>query len=370
MHRIAIRESVETSRARKKIETRISFHGARRGTGGDIDAFFRSAPYRIAARHPRLDQKLRAYYRGKILVLMYHELADDGDDIEAWTVVRKSSFVEQVGYLQDIFDIVSLEHAIERLPFGGDSDRPMAVITFDDGSHGNYDVLLPAVESLCVPVSIFLATGAIETQTPYWFDRLITTLQSDALIAVSIDGCGDGWYEINRRRGPRNWNEIERLLVDLKRLNPDAREEIVDQIVSQLPQPPRSRYKLRPFSVEQVRVLARHPLIHLGAHSHCHNILVQLNEVQIDASVRRCKQLIRQWTGSWPKYFCYPNGDYDERVAVAVRRHGFRCGLATIPKPWEKTDSLFAIPRIGVGRYDSLDRFRIKLLGGLKKTVL
>lgn len=333
------------------------------------DPPFRRIPYKLASYNPLLERKLRERFRRKVLVLMYHEIAEDDDDIEAWTVVTRSSFIEQVEYLRRVFDIVSLGEAIDRVQ-AGDTEKPMAVLTFDDGSRGNHDVLLPIVESMRVPVTIFLATGAIESQTPYWYDRLIMAVQGNRLITVDLRDARLGRYEINRHKGARNWNEIERLLSDLKTLDPDSRQQVVDNIVSQLPPTSGAHYTLAPFSESHVRAVARSRFVTLGAHSHCHNILTQLSEAQVDESIRRCKQLMKAWTGVLPEFFCYPNGDHNDVVISVVAKHGFRCAVGTHPRPWTKDDSLFSIPRIGVGRYDSIERFKIKLVGGLAASIL
>ena len=50
----------------------------------------KSTVYRILSQKPLLAYARKTKLRHKVVVLMYHEIADDADEIEAWTVVRKN----------------------------------------------------------------------------------------------------------------------------------------------------------------------------------------------------------------------------------------------------------------------------------------
>jgi len=324
--------------------------------------------YKSVAREPFLRRWQKARLPGQTIVLTYHELAEDRQDIDAWTVVGQGAFIEQVNYLRRHFDVVSLDEAVKRMGRGGNSEAPMAVITFDDGDSGNHRVLLPLVRRMNLPVTIFVATRQVEEQTGYWFDRLINAVQRKEEINLDLKNRGLGEYAINRGRGRDNWNEIERLLVDLKNLSPEIRIETCEHIVRELGPGTQDGFaQIRPLTIAQLQELAACPLVTIGAHSHCHNILTQLPADEIRESVVRSKQLLESWTGRTVDHFAYPNGDHDDTVARIVREAGFKSAVATTPRPWRRTDSLFAIPRVSIGRYDTPERFRINLIGGVRQ---
>lgn len=297
---------------------------------------------------------------------MYHELAGDGDDVEAWTVVRRRNFVQQMDYLRTKFDVVSLSEAIARMAQPKRADRPMAVVTFDDGDRGNREVLLPIIRELGLPVTIFIATRQVQDQQSYWFDRLINALQVDSPVTVSLTGALPDTYVVNETRGARNWSRINQLLVALKKLEPKMREYAVDSIIENIGRQRLRPYRIVPLAMSDIKALAECSLVTIGAHSHCHNILTQLDRDAVLASAVRSKELLESWTGQTVNYFAYPNGDFNEEVMATVAAAGFEAAVTTLPRPWNRGDRLLALPRIGIGRYDSLDVFKIKLVGGIR----
>lgn len=322
--------------------------------------------YKIIASEPILNYLRKTRLNNNIIVLMYHEVAEDDADIEAWTVVKKSDFIRQMEYLAKYFNIVSLQDALNQInrPFTNGDGKPSAVITFDDGYAKNYQALLPIVKSMNIPVTIFVATKAVQDGKLYWYDRLINALQGCNPIELNLSHLSLGNYQINYCRGPENWREIERLLSDLKTLSPDIREDTVEKILKDLNDRQKMNvYPLLSLAIQQLQKLAQCPLITIGAHSHCHNILTQLSDDEIRKSIKASKQLLETWIGRPVQYFAYPNGNYNDNVINILKESGFECALTTVAKPWDNHELPFTIPRFGVGRYDSIDYFKIKVSG-------
>lgn len=328
----------------------------------------RDAAYGALACTPVLEHLGHRRLRGKVVALMYHEIAEDADDIEAWTVVKRGEFVRQMAYLRERFDIVSLAEAIARIGAADHGDKPMAVVTFDDGDSGNRRCLLPVIESLKLPVTIFIATQAVAERTSYWFDRVMNALQRAGKVEIGSTEWFPSRITINKERGAANWKKIQDVLVALKRLEPARREQAVGQLLENLPNSGIG-YQIEPLTVDDVKQLAACPLVTIGAHSHCHNILTQFSHEQAKESISRSRELLKEWTGRPVKYFAYPNGDHSPAVVAAVKSAGFEAAMTVRPGVWTPGDGLFELPRFGVGRYDSFSNFKLKLVGGLRSSV-
>lgn len=310
----------------------------------------------------------RLVVRGRPMVLMYHELAPDRADIDAWTVVRERDFIQQIDYLRRRYRIVPLEELI--CGREGGQGRPRVAITFDDGDAGNFEVLLPLVERLALPVAIFIATGQIEAARPYWFDRVVNSLQLARALELDLRSQGLGVYRVSLARGAGNWLEIQRLLKDIKQQPPDRSDglaERVEELTAGHRDPACAR--IMPLTVEQVRALGRCPFVTIGAHSHCHRLLTRLPMEQARASIEQSRSHLRSWTGQPVDYFAYPSGAWDELLAGLVEDLGFRAAFTTQERLWDPQESRFCIPRMGVGRYDSPQQFRLNLVGGVRSLV-
>lgn len=336
-----------------------------------IKNILKKTAFKAASFEPFLNRMRKTRLQNRTLVLMYHELANDDDPVEAWTIVREGDFNRQMEYLSSYFNIVCLEDALMQMRGGGppESDKPSAVITFDDGYAGNRRVLLPIVESIKVPATIFVASKAVEEGIIYWYDRLINGFQDGGPVVLDLTHLSLGRYHINQYTGHRNWNELGGLIHDLKTLEPDKRESVVEDILNGIEAAPaKGRHKISPLTLDELRELAASPYITIGAHSHCHNLLTQLPDDEVRTSVRRSKELIEGWIGRPVKYFAYPNGNYNGHIIEILKEEGFECALTTEERLWDSSEALHTIPRIGIGRYDTLDYFKIRVNGGLGKT--
>ena len=294
-----------------------------------------------------------------VAVLMYHEIGADHADIDAWQVVREGDFLRQVDALRKRFDIVSLDEALDRRSRGAFASRPMAVLTFDDGDAGNAERLLPIVEREALPVTVYVATGHIEAGRGFWFDRIVNRLQTPGRIDLDLSEFGLGVHAFNMDRGAVNWARIQRLLQSIKSLPPEQCEHVADRIDERLA--PSDHAALLPMTPTQLADLSRCSLVTLGSHSHGHEVMTLLDDAQVRASVVDSLRLIREWTGRDARHFAFPSGFHDRRVEAVIQDMGFASAMGGAVGLWDADASLFAIPRLHVGRYDSLERFEIQL---------
>jgi peptidoglycan/xylan/chitin deacetylase (PgdA/CDA1 family) len=311
----------------------------------------------------------RAAVQG-IAVLMYHDVADESLDVDAWALVRKDMFVRQLEYLREHYDILSLSEALGAMPEASERTRPIAVLTFDDGCTGNLEHVLPAVERLCVPITVFVASGHIRTGEPYWFDRIVNAVQTDTRLSVDLTGFGLKTYEFNDSRGVENWNRIRELLDALKQVDRDVQLAVAAAVETAAQATVRrAPAAFRPLDVNGVAALSRSRWVTIGAHSDCHRILSRLPLDVARESIVTSRSLLREWTGQDVRYFAYPSNTYNPGVVALLAEVGFDAACAGGERIWRQHDSRLLIPRISVGRYDSFDTFRVQLAGGPRQVL-
>ena len=319
---------------------------------------------RCLAWEPLLAFSRASRLRGCVVSLMYHEVLPDSDPIEAWTAVRESAFRAQMRYMKDKFEIVSPDLALERMHDPARNGHPLALITFDDGYRGNRQVVWPIIEELGVPITIFVSTAAVQNQSPYWYDRVIAALFTDRAMEIDLRRCGLRSYRIpDPRRGEARWTRIQQVLADLKCLLPADRENCVEELLHQSSSTRPAREPLKPLSIGDIQAMAPAEHITFGAHTHGHENLTQLAHEKVRETVLRSKTLLELWSGKAVRHFSYPFGEFNPAVAEIVQDCGFASSQATTSGFWRKDDSEYAIPRLGIGRFDSLGSFKARVSG-------
>lgn len=180
-------------------------------------------------------------------------------------------------------------------------------ITFDDGFQSVHDLAFPVLQRLGVPATLYVPTSFIEPPRP-----------------LAWDGT-DEWLgtEFERELMPMSWDGVRELR--------DAGWEI-------------------------------------GAHSHTHPRLTQVDDVQLADELERSRAICAERLGEPCRSIAYPYGDVDARVVAAARSAGFATGAA-LPEAPEHPEPL-AWPRLGVYRYETLSRVKRHCSWTLRKVQL
>jgi peptidoglycan/xylan/chitin deacetylase (PgdA/CDA1 family) len=97
--------------------------------------------------------------RKRIAVLMFHNICDDLPPSDL--VVSTENFREQMKYLKDTCDVISMRELID-IYHNPSADvnyaKTKAVITIDDGYLNNYTNALPVLKDLDLPATVFVTT--------------------------------------------------------------------------------------------------------------------------------------------------------------------------------------------------------------------
>jgi peptidoglycan/xylan/chitin deacetylase (PgdA/CDA1 family) len=171
-----------------------------------------------------------------------------------------------------------------------------------------------------------------------------------------------GKHRFNDAHGARNWARMQALLIAIKSLPPEQCDQLCDEITSRLPAPQHA--VVAPLSQSEVRDLAQDPLVTIGAHSHGHEVLTKINLEMARKSITDSVERLTAWSGTAPEHFAYPAGYHDAPLENLVASMGFASAMSTVSGIWRKADSVYRIPRIAVGRYDQLDKFKVLALWG------
>lgn len=296
------------------------------------------------------------------VVLMYHEVQPDEVTLPAWTVVRESDFKWQMQFLQQHFDVITLDQALERTAGKHVAARPFAVVTFDDGYRGNLDTALPVMETLGLPLTVYVATQAVVEGSLYWYDQIINLLNCCDPVEVDLvlGGRAERFRISNRGSESSRWKEVQRLLSGLKRLNGSARERVVRDIAGRYPLPAATLEMLSP---DQLRTMASSTCLTIGSHTHRHELLDQLKQEEVRETIETAHVHLTQIIGYQPRHFSYPNGNFSNEIQEVVREAGYISAVTTINGAWSGQDDPLMIPRVAIGRFETRTQFRARISG-------
>jgi peptidoglycan/xylan/chitin deacetylase (PgdA/CDA1 family) len=261
-----------------------------------------------------------------VYIFCYHAVVDEPLPIRDWCFLDSSSFRWQMEQLRARFEIVSLSEAA-RLISTNTVDRPLAVVTFDDGFLNFYQCAFPILKELSIPSTVFVATGFVDSDETPWFCRL-----HKAITETSISDLLWRGERLDLRTPSSRALASQRLQQDLKALEHVSLLGELQRVIITLgcnpdePIPSTSPYRM--LSSEHLRELQRSGLVELGAHTVSHTILSKLGREQRKSEIRRSIEAIEGITAAPCTLFAYPNGELDDYGEQDIRT-AFECGITT-----------------------------------------
>ena len=120
---------------------------------------------------------------------------------------------------------------------------------------------------------------------------------------------------------------------------------------------------------DEIRMMAAHPLVTIGAHTVNHRNLKRLSEADARHEIGDVRRILAEKLGEEPRHFAYP---YGYASAVGCREVGFARDAGYVSAVTtrhgvlraEHAGFLHALPRISInGRYQSVAHIRTMLTG-------
>jgi peptidoglycan/xylan/chitin deacetylase (PgdA/CDA1 family) len=288
---------------------------------------------------------------------MYHrvvpcDVAREG--VQAGMYVEPDTFQRHLRFLRDYFSIVPLNE----LPYASErasrrlSTKPLSVLTFDDGWRDFYTYAFPLLQAHHVPATVFLSTDFIGTENFFWTDRLAFLFHQRGYFKKSdVLGQGGKTSVLNKLlslKGPMELR-VDTAIRLLKNYSNEEIERTITTLSSTWglsPHPPGRAL----LSWEEVREMGRSGLITFGSHTASHRILTTLKETEIEQELKKSNQKLLFEKVVDPAFipFSYPNGNYNERIAVMVRDAGYSLAVTTEDGWNHHGSNFFCLRRVSI----------------------
>lgn len=293
----------------------------------------------------------------RYLILMYHRVLPAGHatpPIQAGMYVDPKTFEEHIRYLKQYFRLISFFEKFSTVAAKGktQSGLPDCILTFDDGWRDFHEFAYPILKRNQVPATVFLPTGYIGTNEWFWSDRLAWLLTSPiAPSGQEKHRTRSGNAVLERIAGLRGAYE-ERLEAAIHILK-NRRDGEIEEVIAGLKE--RSNLGTAPnkqvfLTWEEIREMGGSGLVFFGSHTHNHRILVHLTEEEVEEELVLSKETLIREGAVDPSFvpFCYPNGNWNERIARMVRETGYHAAVSTENGWNEEGVSPFELKRVAI----------------------
>jgi peptidoglycan/xylan/chitin deacetylase (PgdA/CDA1 family) len=237
-------------------------------------------------------------------------------------------------------EFVTLRELISRQQAGSRPERPLAVITVDDGYADFHRIALPVLREYGVPATVYATAGFIDRQCWLWWDalRYLVNLHPDGELRLEVgpETMAMNIGTVDSRQ--RAWNDIADRLVSRNELRPAVIAQLEDSTGTRLPQEPPPEFSAMNWSqLAEIESAG----IEIGGHTMSHAFLPSLDPGMLRHEIHAAKALLEQHLQAPLQTFAYPNGmatDYSPAVAAALADAGFGAAVLAYPRPCNPRD--------------------------------
>jgi peptidoglycan/xylan/chitin deacetylase (PgdA/CDA1 family) len=287
---------------------------------GTFRNFISRAIARLLISSGRVDGAIKKALDGEYILSIYfhHPEKEEFEQIVKWLMDKGFKFLS-------LADVSAIGKKEIPFPKGG------VVLTVDDGWESNEMNIVEVAEKYNVPIAVFMATEAISLGN-YWFT-----------------------YAGKADQMKLNFPSKRKL----KKMTNQERLKVVNAIRRGM------TLNREAMTIEQVKRIAKSPLVTIGAHTFSHPILTECSDEEVDFEVFKSKNDLEEWLGIKVTSFAYPNGDYGIREVEALKRHDYQLAFTTQKKYLtpQNISKSFALPRFGFLEGASLEENICRVVG-------
>lgn len=318
----------------------------------------------------RLDRVAAPVLRGIGVVLMFHHVrprTGDGFAPNAGLEITPGFLDAVLAHLTTRgYAIATMDELLNRLGSGRSPDRPLAVLTFDDGYRDNRVHALPILERHRAPATFYVTTGFANRTARLWWKELEVALRRADRVSVTIAGEAVDLPTRDAREKQAAWDALYWKL----RRNPEQQLlDTVAELCASEGVDGRALVEADCLDWGEVAALASHPLVTVGAHTVTHPMLAKHAERDARHELVTGKAEIEERLGRSVRHLAYPVGDptsAGSREFAMAREIGYASAVTTRPGvvfPAHR-DHVLALPRLSVnGDHQSLRSLDILLSG-------
>ena len=262
-------------------------------------------------------------------------------------------------------EIISLDDMHERM-MAGDCEHRFAVFTLDDGYRDNLTNAYPVFQRHDVPFTIYVPGDYPGGEGELWWLALEEIIARNTGLEVDLGG---GAERIVTKSTDDKWSAYETIYWRLRAMPEERQREVIRGLAKRYGFDLAGHCREMILSWDEIRTMARDPLVTIGAHTAGHYALAKLEAKQARSEVVGGMDRLEAELGARPRHFSFPYGDEGSagpRDFEIARSAGFDTAVTTrkgmiFP---EHKDHMTALPRVSLnGEYQALKYIELYLSG-------
>lgn len=258
-------------------------------------------------------------------------------------------------------------HDLPALLADNHEGRSFCAFTLDDGYRNNADYAAPIFHKYAVPYTIFITPGFVERTRSLWWETAALLTQKAASFEFDF---GAGPEQVACTSHSQKAEAFTRLEDFVQNFSEDEAVERIDRAARQHGVDPIAIVDELVMDEDELRALAKDPLVHFGAHTMTHVNMRKVDAARLAYEIAESTRRVEAYAGHRPRSFSYPYGwvkAVGEREAKAVHDAGFSAAVTTQagvigPHSLEKPTQL---PRVSLNGRFQKKRFVKALISGL-----
>ena len=246
-------------------------------------------------------------------------------------------------YCKQNYNCGSISDTIKKWKRKDKGIKPLMAVTFDDGQEDNYKYAVPVLENLGIKGTFFVPVSNIEKALPLWHDILGFTV-----LRLFEDG-KTGLAELNeffKLDFSSDLTPIEAarcVIKEAKLLNEQQRIELIEYFWDSIRCPEWAG--MMTWSQLKEMKKSGHEI---GSHTMTHPILSKCADSKLHTEISESRKVLQTQLDAPVESFCYPNGDFDERVLKITQTAGYTCAVTTELKANYLGDDILQLGRCDI----------------------
>ncbi len=300
-----------------------------------------------------------------VIFMLHHVVPDAPREFEPNGILKITpEFLETAirQVLDSGFDCIAMDDVPDRIK-GGLGQRPFAAFTLDDGYKDNRDHAYPIFKKFGVPFTIYVPTDFAEGRGDLWWLTLEEALRRAHAATLEMNGTRRAFNLSTAAGKDAAFHDIYWWL---RQIPEDRARAVTHRLAREAGFDHTELCSKLVMNWDELRDLARDPLVTVGAHTHTHYALSKLPADKARQEIAESVARITAEFGKPCRHFSYP---YGCELSAGEREFEFARGLDLATAVTTRKgllhashkDNMTALPRLSLNG-DFQDARYIKVL--------